>query len=114
MIVHEILETLNGTTKRRNRINVAVGTTVGVLLGVAAGILLAPKSGKETRKDIKKAAEVGLDNVNKAAQSAAKFVKKEVAEVKEKVNVYKTHKRRPKETLEEAAESIAEDVETNA
>lgn len=32
--------------------NVAVGTVVGTIAGVAAGILLAPKSGEETRKDI--------------------------------------------------------------
>jgi gas vesicle protein len=32
------------------------GLTVGALAGVAAGVLLAPKSGKETREDIKKLA----------------------------------------------------------
>ena len=29
------------------------GTIIGALVGAAAGVLLAPKSGKETRKDIK-------------------------------------------------------------
>lgn len=34
--------------------NVAVGTAIGTAIGAAAGILLAPKSGKETREDISK------------------------------------------------------------
>jgi gas vesicle protein len=33
------------------------GTILGVLAGAVAGILFAPKSGKETREDIKKAAK---------------------------------------------------------
>ncbi len=32
------------------------GTLIGVALGAIAGVLFAPKSGKETREDIKKAA----------------------------------------------------------
>ena len=32
----------------------AIGAGVGILAGAIAGILLAPKSGKETREDIKK------------------------------------------------------------
>ena len=114
MIVHEILETLNGNAKRRSRTNVAIGTAVGLLLGAAAGILLAPKSGKETRQDIKKAAESGLEHVNQAAKTTAKFVKREVAEVKEKVNAIKANKKHPKETLAETAENTVDEVKTNA
>ena len=33
---------------------IIIGTSVGALAGVIAGILLAPKSGKETRSDIAK------------------------------------------------------------
>ena len=35
---------------------VALGVAVGAVVGAAAGVLLAPKSGKETRADIKKKA----------------------------------------------------------
>jgi gas vesicle protein len=33
------------------------GTMLGVLIGAVAGVLFAPKSGKETREDIKKTAK---------------------------------------------------------
>jgi gas vesicle protein len=112
MIIHEIIETLNGTTKRRNRRHVTVGTTIGILVGAIAGILLAPKSGKETREDIRNVAEIGIENANKAAIKAAKFVKKEAAAVKEKVNDLKTHRKHSKEIIEEAAEDIAEEVKS--
>ena len=32
---------------------IAIGAVIGAVAGVVAGILFAPKSGKETRKDIK-------------------------------------------------------------
>lgn len=39
--------------------NVVIGALVGLAVGVAAGIILAPQSGKETRKMIKdKAIEI--------------------------------------------------------
>ena len=38
---------------RQMRKNFWKGTLMGALIGAAAGILLAPKSGKETREDIK-------------------------------------------------------------
>lgn len=41
--------------KKTNR-NIALGTLIAAGVGYAAGLLTAPKSGKETRKDIQKAA----------------------------------------------------------
>ena len=35
----------------------AIGAIVGAIAGLAAGVLTAPKSGRETRDDIKKKAE---------------------------------------------------------
>jgi len=37
--------------------DVAAGVAVGAIIGALAGVLLAPKSGKETREDLKKFAE---------------------------------------------------------
>ena len=46
----------------KNNRNVALGTLLIALLGYVAGLLTAPKSGKETRKDIqKKATQAKLD-----------------------------------------------------
>ncbi len=41
--------------RKRDR-NVAVGTLIAASIGYAAGVLTAPKSGRETRKDLQKAA----------------------------------------------------------
>lgn len=43
----------------------AVGAIVAAAAGYVAGILTAPKSGKETRKDIKEAAEHGVAEAEK-------------------------------------------------
>lgn len=51
MNYREIMDALNGNTKRRARIRVVLGTTIGVIVGAGVGILLAPKSGKDTRND---------------------------------------------------------------
>jgi len=51
MYIREIMDALNGNARRRARVRVAVGTSIGVLAGAVAGILMAPKSGKMTRKD---------------------------------------------------------------
>ena len=40
----------------------AIGAIVGAVVGVVAGILTAPKSGKETRADIKKKSDKLVDD----------------------------------------------------
>ncbi len=57
----------------------ALGAVVGAAVGVAAGILTAPKSGKETRDDIKKKA---VDAKDKAAltRDDAIFKAEEIAD----------------------------------
>lgn len=62
---------------------VAVGSAVAGAAGYLAGILTAPKSGKQTRKDIKKAADKGvkgaeaeLKNLHVDVEKAAKDAKK--------------------------------------
>jgi len=112
MHFQEMINACNGTTKRRNRINVAVGTTIGVVLGAVAGILLAPKSGKETRQDIIAVAEIGVEKVGEVAHKAAGFVKKEAAAVKAKAKDLKTHVKQSKEIVDEAAEDIVEEFKT--
>ena len=47
----------------------ALGAVVGVVAGVIAGVLTAPKSGKETRADLKAKAE---ELKNKAADTVKK------------------------------------------
>lgn len=61
----------------------AAGTIFGAIAGVIAGILTAPKSGKETRADLKlKADEIKGDTVKKAED-----LKDKAAEVVDDVKV---------------------------
>ncbi|MET1033057.1 MAG: YtxH domain-containing protein [Candidatus Saccharimonadales bacterium] len=51
---------MSKTTKRW-----ALGAVVAAAAGYVAGILTAPKSGKETRKDLKETAEKGISEAEK-------------------------------------------------
>lgn len=113
MCLKEIIDVLNGNTRRRNRTRVVVCTTIGVLIGAAAGILLAPKSGSETRKDIKQGAEWTAEKASKAARKAAKYIKEEAAAVNEtvteKMNDLKTKIKNAKDTPNETSEKPVEE-----
>ncbi len=53
-----------------NSLKLALGAIVGAAIGVAAGVLTAPKSGKETRADLKAKALDIKDKADEATQSA--------------------------------------------
>lgn len=57
----------------------AVGAVIGAAAGVALGILTAPKSGKETREDLKRKAEEAKDKAN-ATRDDLIFKAEEVAD----------------------------------
>jgi gas vesicle protein len=61
----------------------AVGSLVAVATGYVAGILTAPKSGKETRKDIK-------DKTAQSVQQAQKQLKKLNSELSDKLDQAKS------------------------
>ena len=58
------------------------GLVVGAVIGATAGILLAPKSGEETRKDIKKFSTDLVDKAEEFYTSSRKEVEKRVKELK--------------------------------
>lgn len=58
---------------------VIAGALVGVIAGAVAGVLLAPKSGKETRKELGKKAK-------DLADKGRKFIDKEKEAVKDMVD----------------------------
>lgn len=62
-----------------------IGLGIGVVSGVVAGMLLAPKSGKETRSDIVKKAndtkQAAADQVSKATSSLKNVAKKSEEQV---------------------------------
>lgn len=59
------------------------GLLFGTVVGVTAGILLAPKSGEETREDIKKLALDTADKAEKTYSKARKEVMQKIEELKE-------------------------------
>ena len=68
--------------------NVAIGAAIGTTLGAVAGVFLAPKSGKENREDVVKAAQ----EIPVRAKEIVEKAKEKVEEVKEKIKESKTKK----------------------
>lgn len=73
------------------------GTIIGVALGAVLGVLFAPKSGKETRKDIKQ----GAIKATKEAEKQLKVLHKEL-------EVLKVQLQKKYETLRGKAKKEAE------
>jgi gas vesicle protein len=55
---------------KREGKGLAIGAAIGAVAGLITGILFAPKSGKETRHDIKNTAEKAGDKVLEEAKKA--------------------------------------------
>lgn len=59
----------------------ALGAVIGAAIGAVAAFLTAPKSGKETREDLKKK----VNNIKSETEKTAREVKKQAASVKKDV-----------------------------
>lgn len=85
MSIKDLIE--KGTKARQQKVrkralkHAAIGAAIGVSVGAAAGVLLAPKSGRETRENIAKAAR----ELPEKAQELAEKAKGKVEEIKEKI-----------------------------
>jgi gas vesicle protein len=75
---------MSKTTKRW-----ALGAAVAAIAGYVAGILTAPKSGKETRKDIKDAAEHGVAEAEKQLKKLHTQLNDTIGKAKEKADTLK-------------------------
>ena len=106
----------------------AAGVAAGVAAGAVGGILLAPKSGKETREDIKNASKQAVDAVSDKAVGAQKEkfndskakikeyldAKKAVDEAYEECEECGVDSEDVVEALEEAAEALEKEEEPEA
>lgn len=73
---------------------VIIGAGAGIIAGAIAGILLAPKSGKETRADIAKYLHEMKDKIADELAKAGKVTKEKYNEIVEKiVTVYELEKK---------------------
>lgn len=85
----------------------ALGALVGAVAGVVAGLLTAPKSGKETRADIKnKAVELKGEAVDKAEQVKTK-ADKAVKDTQATVGSYKERASRALDSAKKEFQSEA-------
>ncbi len=93
MSIMELIESGKKARRQKERKqflqNVALGAAVGVTVGAVAGVLLAPKSGKETREDVVKAvkelpdkAKEGIETVKEKIEEVKKNVSEKAEEVK--------------------------------
>jgi hypothetical protein len=71
--------------KRKHKSGVIAGLAAGAAIGAAAGVLLAPKSGKETRQDIKEKAVETAGIVKEKSTDAVGTIKKKI-EKKSKIS----------------------------
>lgn len=109
-MIKEIRKALDGTYERQARCNAVAGLTAGLLLGAIAGLLFAPKSGKETRADLREGAKVGADMVKEAAGQVGEFAKEKADAVKDKISQMKAQKHAEAEA-DDADEEEADEEE---
>ena len=96
--------------KRKKIVKAATASTiVGGTLGVLSGILLAPKSGKETRNDIKEKANEIKDNTIEKTRE----LKANAKEAKTKIKDYLKEKKNKAVIEEETTIEQVEDIEKN-
>lgn len=79
----------------------AIGAVIGAVAGVIAGVLTAPKSGKETRANLKQKAGELKHGATEKVTLVKKRGEEVVEDVKEKVEDYKDRSERAKKSAEE-------------
>lgn len=120
MSIYKLIEKKKREQKRKENLKkakVAGITVLGASAGALAGILLAPKSGKETRNDIStKSTEIKNTIVKKSTDMKENITeqvskrKSDINEAKEKIYDYLAKKKKSK-CEEEVTELIEESIE---
>lgn len=72
-------------TKKDKSIGFAIGILVGVIGGVAAGVLFAPKSGEQSRKDLKEACDDLIQKYSPEITNAKRHAIDMIKSSKEKI-----------------------------
>lgn len=88
---------------------IAVGAIFGAVAGFVAGVLSAPKSGKETRADIKDAAVKAKDTAVSEVSKAKDVAEKKAHEVKAKAEeIFDDAKTKAQEVVEDVTEKASD------
>ena len=97
--------------KKENK-KLMAGLAIGALAGAIAGVLLAPKSGKETRADIAKHLKEMKDRIAEELVRAGDFTKEKYQEIVAKiVDIYETSKKISKEDAKEIKDMLDDNYE---
>lgn len=94
MRLQVFLQSLISSIKRKERDNMskgkfALGALLGAAVGAASGLLFAPKSGKETREDIKKHAQDAYKDIEKTGKDVAQNTEDAVDNVKKQAEDFR-------------------------
>jgi gas vesicle protein len=132
MIFKDLHDLVYREKMKRERANAVKKFAVGagifagaVAIGVVTGIMIAPKSGKETRKDLMKKAEETVESIKSAvhktsdtvkasaadvAQNAKEAVKDAQAKAKDVKKDIKNGYREVKQTVHKTAEKVSDSL----
>ncbi len=114
-MIGKIIEERRRRAERDRKIktakNIAAGTVIGTAIGTVAGVLLAPKSGEETREDIANKSKEVADNikstVNDKMEATKEWTEKVASDIKNSLGDIKENI----EEIKEKREAIVGDIE---
>jgi gas vesicle protein len=88
MSIFDLIEKGKKSREKKARVktikNTAIGAAIGVTVGAAAGVLLAPKSGKETREDIAVTARELPEKAKEFVEKAQEKIEEAKAKLQDK------------------------------
>lgn len=98
----------DNTSEKNVALNFLAGMGVGALVGAVTALLLAPKSGKETRDDIK----VAADDLKKKAEKAMHELSESGDDlVKKSKEILETTKVKVQQAIDAGKQAVAKDQE---
>jgi gas vesicle protein len=120
MKIKEMIEKKMKEKQKKQRVKtlrkITAGTVAGIAAGVVGGVLIAPKSGKETREDIAKTAkDLGENAITKTVEiketldNKVTETKNNAAMAKEKIAKYLSDKKAERNNSKNEDESTAEE-----
>ena len=98
MSLKDLVPTGRWERERMARRKIAIGAAIGLTVGAVAGVLLAPKTGKETREDIVKT----IQELPEKAKKLSEKTQTVMGEIKEEIT------EKTDEIMDEAKEAVSD------
>lgn len=122
MMIKDLLDITGKERKKKQRIKnakvLAAGIGIAATAGAVAGVLLAPKSGKETRKDIKDKATDAVETTKEVVHKKLEIVKDSATHAAHEISgvLKDAHDKKDavKKDAKEARHEIAKDSKKSA